>query len=164
MWFRNSDVSSTGKTFKAIFWPTSGLKERMWLAIMDPRISQNIAMHVSPSARGFFIELIFSFLVHSRGGELRFQELKSHLVRTQSLNVLPLKPGVGQYIAIHATPTAFLAYFYHTGPSIFIFLQNLSRFLLYRLLLTHASCVGPQNKIGHPAGSRFPCWMPAEHK
>ena len=31
-------------------------------------------------------------------GELRMQKLKSHLVRTQSLNVLPLKPGVGQYI------------------------------------------------------------------
>ena len=34
-----------------------------------------------------------------RSGELRTQKLKSHLVRTQSLNVLPLKPGVGQYIA-----------------------------------------------------------------
>ena len=48
-------------------------------------------------------------------GELRTQKLKSHLVRTQSLNVLPLKPGVGQYIAIHAKLTAsdfFLAYFY----------------------------------------------------
>ena len=41
-----------------------------------------------------------------RSGELRTQKLKSHLVRTQSLNVLPLKPGVGQYIAIHATLTA----------------------------------------------------------
>ena len=36
-------------------------------------------------------------------GELRAQKLKSNLVRTQSWNVLPLKPGVGQYIAIHAT-------------------------------------------------------------
>ena len=34
------------------------------------------------------------------------QELKSHLVKTQSLNVLPLKPGVGQYMATHATLTA----------------------------------------------------------
>ena len=48
-----------------------------------------------------------------RVGELRTQKLKSHLVRTQSLNVLSVKPGVGQYIAIHATLTArdfFLAY------------------------------------------------------
>ena len=42
----------------------------------------------------------------NRSGELRMQNLKSHLLRTQSLNVLPLKPGVGQYVAIHATPTA----------------------------------------------------------
>ena len=56
-------------------------------------------------------------LTHS--GELRTQKLKSHLVRTQSLNVLPLKPGVGQHIAIHATLTArdfFLAYFYPSSP------------------------------------------------
>ena len=40
-------------------------------------------------------------------------------LRTQSLNVLLLKPGVGQYIAIHAVLTArglFLAYFYPSGP------------------------------------------------
>ena len=30
-------------------------------------------------------------------------KLKSHLVRTQRLNILPLKLEVGQYIAIHAT-------------------------------------------------------------
>ena len=47
-------------------------------------------------------------------GELQMQKLKSHLVRTQILEVLPLKPGVGQYIAIHVTLTDwdfFLAYF-----------------------------------------------------
>ena len=42
----------------------------------------------------------------SCSGELRTQKLKSYLVRTQSLNILPLKPGVGQYIAIHAMLTA----------------------------------------------------------
>ena len=54
-----------------------------------------------------------------------------HLVRPQSLNVLPLKPGVDQYIAIHATLTArdfFLAYFYSSSPFTCIFFQNLSRF------------------------------------
>ena len=54
-----------------------------------------------------------------RSGELRTQKLKSHLVRIQSLNVLPLKPGIGQYIAIHATLTTtdfFLVYFYISGP------------------------------------------------
>ena len=48
------------------------------------------------------------------------QELKSHLLRTQRLKVLPLKPGVGQYIsiAIRTTLTArifFLANFYPSG-------------------------------------------------
>ena len=55
----------------------------------------------------------------ARIGELRTQKLKSHLLRTQSLKVLPLKPGVYQYIAIHATLTArdfFLANFYPSGP------------------------------------------------
>ena len=70
-----------------------------------------------------------------RSGELRTQKLKSHLVRTQSLNVLPLKSGVGQYIAIHATLTAwnfFLAYFYPSGPFTCIFPKPLPIF----------SCVG----------------------
>ena len=34
------------------------------------------------------------------------QKLKSHLVRTHILKVLSLKPGVGQYIAVHATLAA----------------------------------------------------------
>ena len=52
------------------------------------------------------------------------QKLKSHLVRTQCLNVPPLKPGVGQYIAIHAMLSArdfFLAYFYPSSPFTCIF-------------------------------------------
>ena len=44
--------------------------------------------------------------LHPGSGEPQMQKLKSHLVRTQSLNVLPLKCGVGQYIALHATLTA----------------------------------------------------------
>ena len=61
-----------------------------------------------------------------RSGELRTQKLKSHLVRTQSLNVLPFKPGVGQYIAIHATLTAkdfFMSIHLHfskTSPDFFL--------------------------------------------
>ena len=64
------------------------------------------------------------FTAQLRNGELRTQKLKSHLVRTQNLNFLPLKPRVGQYIAIHATLTArdfFLAYFYPSGPFTCIF-------------------------------------------
>ena len=45
-----------------------------------------------------------------------------------------------------------------------LFFSKLSRFLLCRLWLTHGSCAGPQNKIGHSAGCRFPCGVPAEYK
>ena len=103
---------------------------------------------------------ICSSLIVPRSGELRTQKLKSHLVRTQSLNVLPLKPGVGQYIAMHATLTArdfFLVYFYTSGPFTCIFSKTSPDFSLCWLWLTHGSCVDPQNKIGHPAGCRFPC-------
>ena len=60
----------------------------------------------------------------TRSGELRTQKLKSHLMRTQSFKVLPLKPGIGQYIAMHAMLTArdfFLANFYPCGPFTCIF-------------------------------------------
>ena len=47
---------------------------------------------------GMEIQLISYEYCYSepRNGELRTQTLKSHLVRRQSLNVLPSKPGVGQ--------------------------------------------------------------------
>ena len=81
-----------------------------------------------------------------RSGELRTQKLKSHLVRTQSLNVLLFKPGVGQYIAIHATLTTrdfFLAYFYPSSPFTCIFSKTSPNFFL---------C--------WPAEwNRSPCWM-----
>ena len=75
-------------------------------------------------------------------GELRMQKLKSHLVRTHRLNVLPLKPGVGQYIAIHATLTAwdfFLAYFYPSSPFTCIFSKTSPDFFLRWLCLTPIS-------------------------
>ena len=68
-----------------------------------------------------------------RSEKLRTQKLKSHLVRTQSLNVLPFKPGVGQYIAINAMLTArefFLAYFFPSSPFTCIFSKTSSNFFL----------------------------------
>ena len=75
----------------------------------------------------------YCFFTFPRSGELRTQKLKSHLVRTQSLNVLPFKPGVGQYIAVYATLTArdfFLAYFYTSGPFTCIFSKTSPNFFL----------------------------------
>ena len=51
-------------------------------------------------------------------------EIKVPSGENKSLNVLPLKPGAGRYIAIHATLTArdfFLAYLYPSGPFTCIF-------------------------------------------
>ena len=70
-------------------------------------------------------------LQEPRGGELRTQKLKSPLLRTQSSKVLPLKPGVDQYIAMHATLTArdfLLANFYLFGPFTCIFPKPLPSF------------------------------------
>ena len=61
-----------------------------------------------------------------RSGKLRTQKLKSHLLRAQSLKVLPLKPGVGKYIALHAKLTA--SDFYPSGPFTFIFPKPLPSF------------------------------------
>ena len=43
-------------------------------------------------------------------------------------------------------------------------LQILSGDFLVLAVAHTGSCVGRQNKIGHPAGSRFPCRVPAEYK
>ena len=106
--------------------------------------ARDCAVHVRMVC--LFLFVLFCFVssscrpvVKPRSGELRSQKLKSHLVRTQSLNVLPLKPGVGQFIAIHATLTArdfFCAYFYPSGPFTCIFFQNISQFFLCWLWLT----------------------------
>ena len=58
----------------------------------------------------------------------------------------------------------FLAYFYTSSPFTCIFFKTSPDFPLCWLWLTHGSCVGPQKKTGHPAGCRFPCWVPAEYK
>ena len=97
-------------------------------------------------------------------------EMKVHLMRKQNLKVLPLKPGVGQCIAMHATRTArdfFLANFYPSGPFICIFSHthtNSPKFFCVLAAANTDSCVGPQNKIGHLAGCRFPFLVPVEYK
>ena len=68
------------------------------------------------------VRLRLSELPHN--GKLWMQKLKSHLLSTHSLKVLPLKPGVGQYIAIHAMLTVrdfFLANYYPSSPFTCIF-------------------------------------------
>ena len=72
----------------------------------------------------------FCLCVVSRSGELRTQKLRAYMLRrTRSSKVLPLKPGVGQYRAMHATPAArdfLLAHFYPSGPFTCIFFPKKS--------------------------------------
>ena len=90
----------------------------------------------------YVVSQIITYL-KPRSGELRMQKLNFHLVRTQSLNVFPLKPGVGQYISIHATLTArdfFLAYFYPSGPFTSIFPKPLLIFPVLAVAHTWFLC------------------------
>ena len=99
----------------------------------------------------------FTSMPAPRSWELRIQKLKSDLMRTQSLNVLPLKPGVGQYIAVHATLTDrefFLAYFYPSNPFTCIFFKNISQFFPV-LVVANTDWF-----LCRPAEeNRSPCWM-----
>ena len=75
----------------------------------------------------------------SRSWELRTQKLKTNLLRSQSLNVFHLKPGVPPYISIHATLTArdfFLANVYPSGPFTCIFSKTSPEFFQCWLWLT----------------------------
>ena len=89
----------------------------------------------------------------NRSGELRTKKLKSHLLWTRNLKFLPLKPGVGQYIAIHPTPTARDSSLLISTHPVHLpaFFQNLSRVFPVLAVANTGFCVGPQNKIGPPA-------------
>ena len=82
-------------------------------------------------------------------------EIRDPSVQNPHLKVLPFKPGAGPYKATHATPTArdfFLASFYPSGPVTCIFSKTSpNRALPVLDVANTGSCVGPQNKIGHPA-------------
>ena len=97
-------------------------------------------------------EVLFCFPL---SGELQMHKLKTHLLRTQGSKVLPLKPGAGQYITMHATSTArdfFLAKFYPAGPfTCIFFFQTQSWVFLVLAVASTGSCVGPQDKMDHPA-------------
>ena len=59
----------------------------------------------------------------------------------------------------------FLPYLFLPIRSIHLhFFKKLSRFFPVLAVANTGSCVSLQNKIGHPAGCRFPCWVPVEYK
>ena len=113
----------------------------------------------------FLADVIFTSW--PRSGELRMQKYKLPSGENTGCKRSPFKAW-SRSVYSHTC----YAYFQGFLPCLFLpfrsiylhFFQNLSRFLLCWLWLTHGSCVGPQNNIGHPAGCRFPCWAPAEYK
>ena len=61
-------------------------------------------------------------------------------------------------LTCYAYCQGFLPCLFPPFPSIHLhFFQNLSRFFPVLAVANAGSCVGPQNKIGHSAGCRFPC-------
>ena len=120
---------------RGVFSGVVQLRRRAFVSIVRKRTRNvNATFHNCRCLKKITFYTNSSYVV-ARSGELRTQKSKSHLVRTQSLNVLSLNPGVGQYIAIHDTLTArdfFLANFYPSGPFTCIFSKPLSKF----------SCVG----------------------
>ena len=110
--------------------------------------------------------------MYFRGGVLRTQKLKTHLSRTKTSKTLPLKPGVGQNIDKHASPTAkeFSLELISTLPvhSPAFFPKSLPRYSV--LAVANAgSCVGLLNIIGHPACRskellQVPVLRPTEYK
>ena len=120
-----------------------------------------LSLHATESYRCFQIRrgnLLWGNLPMDipRSGRLRTQKLRSHMLRIQSSKVLPLKPGVGQYITLHATVTArdfFLANFYPPGPfTCIFFLQNLTRVfpVLARRIDQVTLLVVTDNRYGFP--------------
>ena len=108
-----------------------------------------------------YLFLTVSLNDFSHSGELRTQKLKYHLVRTQSLNVLPLKAwsrSVYSHTCYAYCREFFPCLLFLPFQSIHLhFFQNLSQFFPVLALANTGSCVSLQNKIGHPAGCRFPC-------
>ena len=91
---------------------------KKWKNTWFSHAQSHILFHNSPVLQPVKSCMMFSCTRCPRSGELRTKKLKSHLLRTQSLRGLSFKPGIGQYIAIHATLTArdfFRADFYPRG-------------------------------------------------
>ena len=82
-------------------------------------------------------------------GELWVQKYGHICWEKRAQSSLPLKPQIGQYIAIHAMLTARFS--------------KTSRVFPVLAVANTGSRVGLQNKIGHPAGCMFQCCVPAEY-
>ena len=84
-------------------------------------------------------------------------EIRVPLWSTHNSTVLPLKPGVGLNVAMHASPTAMnflLSNFFLPGPFNFIYCETYLRFFLALSMAFAGFRVCPRNKIGRPTCHR----------
>ena len=121
--------------------------------------------------QGSFITCATKRHIGSHGPCSEVQQMrkwKTHLLGTHSWKVLPVKPG-GQPMASPAAKVSFLElistawsihlHFFQTSPKVFPLL----------IVVLACSCVGLQNKIGHPACHstwliQIWFWVPTEYK
>ena len=101
-------------------------------------------------------DFFFFFFLFPRSEELRTQKSKYHLMRTQSLKVIPLKPAVGVFIACLLLLLPGISSFLISTLQVHspAFFENLSQVFPVLAAANTGSCVGPQNKR-----KWLPCWM-----
>ena len=160
----------------AVYWPTPGFegwtfKLSSKVLPFHPGASPYIAMHATPTARDLFIANFypsgpFTCIFPPQWGAAD-AEIKVPTGENTELTRSPFQAWSRSAYShtCYAYCQGFLPCLFPPFWSIHLhFFQNLSRFLLCWLWLTHGSCEGPQNKIGYPAWCRFPYWVPAEYK
>ena len=94
-------------------------------------------------------------------------EIKDPSVETTELKGSPFKTWSRSVYShtCYAYCQGFLPCLFLPFRSIYLHFPKISpSFFPVLAVANTASCVGPQNKIGHPAGCRFLCWVPAEYK
>ena len=94
-------------------------------------------------------------------------EIKVPSVENTELNGSPFKTWYRSIYSrtCYAYCQEFLPRLFLPFRSIYLhFFQILSQFFPVLAVANSGSCVGPQNKIGHPVECRFPCLVPAEYK
>ena len=101
-----------------------------------------------------FLHMLYIVLSSTRQWGIADAEIKEPSVENQELKGSPLKPGAGQNITMHDSATArdFCLKLISTFPvnSPAFFPKPLLSFPVLAVANT-SSCVGPQNKIGHPS-------------
>ena len=148
-------TSATPVNFHHHHWTRSFLVIKCFFLLFFLHEWTFLILHEWPFSSCFSLCHYSGLLRRSRSGVLQMQKYKTYLLRTQSTTVLPLKPGVGQNIAMHALQTVrdfILANFYLPNPTTFIFFpHNISGVFPVLAVANAGFCVGPQNLPGHPA-------------